>query len=257
MQRQRDSLDPIAGASAQVLHHFTQADQVNQLVRANEADPDMGTVKLSRILGQSAAASQRLGLSASGAGGQTPQVAGIGSHPLAWTSKSPTSNLMDGLIPGGRPSDRQLSSITPASTPPMRWTSRWDPESSNPCTNSTATTRSSIYPTRSPSSRKRSLMAPAFPVGQRNSSSARISIHSVGLRGSASRVGWVDAGPPDEPGSRGTDQQFPVVEQGHLVNLPGIAVSRRLTVLQEPVDLAASTIPGVEGQGDIALILLE
>ena len=38
MKRKRDRLDPIAGASAQVLHHFTQADQVNQLVRANEAD---------------------------------------------------------------------------------------------------------------------------------------------------------------------------------------------------------------------------
>ena len=29
-------------ASPQAVHHFTQADQVNQLVRASEADPDMG-----------------------------------------------------------------------------------------------------------------------------------------------------------------------------------------------------------------------
>ena len=29
-------------ASPQALHHFTQADQVNQLVPASEADPDRG-----------------------------------------------------------------------------------------------------------------------------------------------------------------------------------------------------------------------
>ena len=29
-------------ASPQALHHFTQADQVNQLVSASEADPDLG-----------------------------------------------------------------------------------------------------------------------------------------------------------------------------------------------------------------------
>ena len=28
--------------SPQALHHFTQADQVNQLVEASEADPDLG-----------------------------------------------------------------------------------------------------------------------------------------------------------------------------------------------------------------------
>ena len=32
----------IREASPQALHHFTQADQVDQLVRANEADPDLG-----------------------------------------------------------------------------------------------------------------------------------------------------------------------------------------------------------------------
>ena len=32
----------IRDASPQALHHFTQADQVNQLVSANEADPDLG-----------------------------------------------------------------------------------------------------------------------------------------------------------------------------------------------------------------------
>ena len=56
MQRQRGSLVPVAevvsglngpvkairDASPQALHHFTQADQVSQLVTASEADPDMG-----------------------------------------------------------------------------------------------------------------------------------------------------------------------------------------------------------------------
>ena len=56
MQRQRGTLVPIGdalsdlggpvkadrNASPQARHHFTQADQVNQLVAANEADPDRG-----------------------------------------------------------------------------------------------------------------------------------------------------------------------------------------------------------------------
>ena len=56
MQRKRGELVPIAeafsdlsgpvaairDASPQALHHFTQADQVNQLVSASEADPDLG-----------------------------------------------------------------------------------------------------------------------------------------------------------------------------------------------------------------------
>ena len=56
MQRQRGSLVPVAEVvsglngpvkairdnSPQALHHFTQADQVNQLVSASEADPDLG-----------------------------------------------------------------------------------------------------------------------------------------------------------------------------------------------------------------------
>ena len=56
MQRKRDGLVPIGEAlsglggpvkaireaSPQALHHFTQADQVNQLVSASEADPDRG-----------------------------------------------------------------------------------------------------------------------------------------------------------------------------------------------------------------------
>jgi hypothetical protein len=56
MQRQRGELVPVAeviadlpgpvkairDASPQALHHFTQADQVNQLVSASEADPDLG-----------------------------------------------------------------------------------------------------------------------------------------------------------------------------------------------------------------------
>ena len=56
MQRKRGELVPIGevfgglggpvkairDASPQALHHFTQADQVNQLVEAREADPDLG-----------------------------------------------------------------------------------------------------------------------------------------------------------------------------------------------------------------------
>ena len=56
MQRKRDGLIPVGealadlggpveairDASPQALHHFTQADQVNQLVQASEADPDLG-----------------------------------------------------------------------------------------------------------------------------------------------------------------------------------------------------------------------
>ena len=56
MQRQRGELVPIGDAladlggpvkaireaSPQALHHFTQADQVNQLVGASEADPELG-----------------------------------------------------------------------------------------------------------------------------------------------------------------------------------------------------------------------
>ena len=56
MQRERGELVPIGDAlsgmggtvqairdaSPQALHHFTQADQVNQLVGASEADPDLG-----------------------------------------------------------------------------------------------------------------------------------------------------------------------------------------------------------------------
>ena len=49
MQRNRDGLLPIGdarsgldGLSPQARHHFTQADQVNLLVGASEADPDLG-----------------------------------------------------------------------------------------------------------------------------------------------------------------------------------------------------------------------
>ena len=57
MQRQRSELVPIGDAlsgtggavkalqpSPQAVHHFTQADQVNQLVAASEADPDLGFI---------------------------------------------------------------------------------------------------------------------------------------------------------------------------------------------------------------------
>ena len=56
MQRQRDGLVPVGevfsdlggpvkvirDATPQARHHFTQADQVNLLVSASEADPDLG-----------------------------------------------------------------------------------------------------------------------------------------------------------------------------------------------------------------------
>ena len=56
MQRKRSELVPIAeafsdlsgpvaalrDASPQALHHYTRFDQVNQLVTASEADPDLG-----------------------------------------------------------------------------------------------------------------------------------------------------------------------------------------------------------------------
>ena len=45
MQRKQDGLvtgQKIRDASPQALHRFTQADQVNQLVSASEADPDLG-----------------------------------------------------------------------------------------------------------------------------------------------------------------------------------------------------------------------
>ena len=48
MQHQCGELGPVAESLAdlpgpvQARHHFTQADQVNQLVSASEADPDLG-----------------------------------------------------------------------------------------------------------------------------------------------------------------------------------------------------------------------
>ena len=47
-------------------------------------------------------ASQRLGLSASGAGGQTPQVTSTRFCSGEWTSSGPKSNLEGGLVRGGR-----------------------------------------------------------------------------------------------------------------------------------------------------------
>ena len=44
MQLNRDGLVPIRDASPQARHHFTQADQVNQLVGASEADPERGFI---------------------------------------------------------------------------------------------------------------------------------------------------------------------------------------------------------------------
>ena len=63
MQRKRDSLVPIAEALADLpgpvqalipsppaRHHFTQVDQVNQLVAAREADPDLGFMARMMVL---------------------------------------------------------------------------------------------------------------------------------------------------------------------------------------------------------------
>ena len=64
MQRQHGSLVPVAEvvsglngpvkaireASPQALHHFTQADQVHQLVSASEADPDLGFMARMMVL---------------------------------------------------------------------------------------------------------------------------------------------------------------------------------------------------------------
>ena len=47
-------------------------------------------------------ASQRLGLSATGAGGQTTSISGTEFYPLGWTSHGPGSNLRSGLVRGGR-----------------------------------------------------------------------------------------------------------------------------------------------------------
>jgi hypothetical protein len=46
-------------------------------------------------------ASQRLGLSAAGAGGQTPQVTSTRFCSVEWTSSGPRSNLEGGLVRGG------------------------------------------------------------------------------------------------------------------------------------------------------------
>ena len=64
MARKRDGLVPIGDAladlggpvnalretSPQARHHFTQADQVNQLVSASEADPDLGFMARMMVL---------------------------------------------------------------------------------------------------------------------------------------------------------------------------------------------------------------
>ena len=64
MKRKRDGLVPIGevvadlggpvqairDASPQALHHFTRFDQVHQLVRASEADPDRGFMARMMVL---------------------------------------------------------------------------------------------------------------------------------------------------------------------------------------------------------------
>ena len=53
MQRKQDGLMPvqkIRDASPQALHHFTQADQVNLLVSASEADADLGFMARMMVL---------------------------------------------------------------------------------------------------------------------------------------------------------------------------------------------------------------
>ena len=44
------SVKAIRKASPQARHHFTQADQVNQLVSASEADPDLGFMARMMVL---------------------------------------------------------------------------------------------------------------------------------------------------------------------------------------------------------------
>ena len=66
---------------------------------------------------QSATASQRLGLSAAGAGGQIPQVPGPEFYPLEWTSKGPRSNLEGGATRGGRSTLIMLLSNPSAHSP--------------------------------------------------------------------------------------------------------------------------------------------
>ena len=67
---------------------------------------------------QSATASQRLGLSAAGAGGQIPQVPGPEFYPMEWTSNGPRSNLESGLVPGGR-SRLLIQKMGPRGTQPF------------------------------------------------------------------------------------------------------------------------------------------
>ena len=45
-----DSVTAIPAASPQAAHHFTQAGQVNQLVGASEADPDLGFMARMMVL---------------------------------------------------------------------------------------------------------------------------------------------------------------------------------------------------------------
>ena len=59
---------------------------------------------------QPATASQRLGLSAAGAGGQITQVPGPEFYTMEWTSNGPRSNLESGLVPGGRSAALRVNS---------------------------------------------------------------------------------------------------------------------------------------------------
>ena len=67
------------------------------------------TLSEAKVLGREVAkgvqpetASQRLGLSAAGAGGQSPQVTSTRFCSLEWTSSGPRSNLEGRLVRGGR-----------------------------------------------------------------------------------------------------------------------------------------------------------
>ena len=86
MARKRDGLVPIGeaishldgpvkeirDASPQALHHFTRFDQVNQLVGASEADPDLGFMARLMVLCSLPAQILVTGLSISGATVRTP-----------------------------------------------------------------------------------------------------------------------------------------------------------------------------------------
>ena len=62
-------------------------------------------------------AAGELGLPASGARGQTPQVTGTGSYPLEWTSNGSGSSIEGGLVRGGRSASTAANETDPKLAP--------------------------------------------------------------------------------------------------------------------------------------------